>query len=55
MGTDEQRISKRVRGRVPFSADEIVQVARFLGTTVEALVDGEDDEQDDERLAVGAA
>lgn len=39
MGLDEHRVYKRVGGRVPFSADEIVLVARFLGTTVEQLVD----------------
>jgi hypothetical protein len=38
MGIDEHRVYKRVGGRVPFSADEIVLVARFLGTTVEDLV-----------------
>lgn len=44
MGVTEHRVSKRVRGLVSFSADEIVQVARFLGVTVEDLVgnDGED-------------
>jgi transcriptional regulator with XRE-family HTH domain len=45
MGVDEQRISKRVSGRVPFSADEIVQVARFLGVTVEDLAGGPANEQ----------
>ncbi|WP_147262027.1 helix-turn-helix transcriptional regulator [Blastococcus sp. TF02A-26] len=39
MKSDEHRVSKRVRGLVPFSADEIVQVARFLDVTVEELVD----------------
>lgn len=35
---DEHRIGKRTRGLVPFSVDEIVAVARFLGVTVEELV-----------------
>lgn len=39
LGVDEHRIGKRVRGLVPFSVDDIVQVARFLGVTVEDLVD----------------
>lgn len=38
LGVDEHRVGKRVRGLVPFSVDEIVQVAAFLGVTVEDLV-----------------
>jgi transcriptional regulator with XRE-family HTH domain len=39
LGVDEHRIGKRTRGLVPFSVDEVVQVARFLGVTVEDLLD----------------
>lgn len=38
-GIDEYRVNKRVRGLVPFSADEIAAVARFLGVAVEQLVE----------------
>lgn len=39
LGVDEHRVGKRTRGLVPFTADEIVGVARFLGVTVEELVE----------------
>lgn len=37
MGVDEHRVSKRVRGLVPFSADELAVAAEFLQVSVDDL------------------
>lgn len=54
LDVDEHRVSKRVRGLVPFSPDELIAAAAFLGVTVEDLA-GRAEDGEQPHASVGAA
>lgn len=38
VGMTQQALSSRIRGQVPFTVDQLTQIADYLGTTPEALL-----------------